>query len=126
MAGAMIEWSKGWMHSTEDLVNVLRCRYDEITLTMLGEAFLKRGWLTRRTCDIHPTDTVGLGDIVYVDDAGSFVFVDNVHDLHGMEEESGTVFQEWRLEFQSGDEDLNYISAEVIYSETGNAYDRRR
>ena len=122
----MIMRSSGWMHSTEDLLNILRCRYDEITLPMLGEAFLKRGWLTWRSCWIQPTDRVGLGDIGYVDDAGSFVFVDNVHDLHGMEGQSGTLFWKWDLRFRSGDDVLEDTPAEIIFSQAGNAYQRRR
>jgi hypothetical protein len=126
MGEAMIESRSGWMHSTEDLENILGCRYDEITLPMLGAAFLRRGWLKPRRCWIQPTDTVGLGDIGYVDDAGSFVFVDNVHDLYGMEEESGTLLWEWHRRFQSGSHFLEDTPAEVICSQTGNAYERRR
>ena len=124
MGEAMIMRSSQWMHSTEDLVNILGCQYDKITLPMFGVAFLKRGWLILRRRLICPTDTVGLGDIGYVDDAGSFVFVDNVHDLYSVEGDSGTLFWESDLKFQSGHEDLEDTPAEVIYSQTGNTYER--
>jgi len=65
------------MENTEDLVNILQCRYDEITLPMLGAVFFKRGWLAPSITGTNPIDMVKLCDIGYCDKAGNIVFVDN-------------------------------------------------
>jgi len=122
--GNMMLSSSAWRQSTENLLNILRCRYDEITLPILGAAFFERGWVERRGWYIHDADTVGLGDIGYRDEADSFVFVHNFH--HQLQAESGTLSWNCRLRFWSSDDPLEDTPAEVIFSQTGNAYQRRR
>ena len=122
--GNMMLSSSAWRQSTVDLLNILGCRYDEITLLMLGAAFFERGWVEPRGWCFHGADTIALGDIGYKDEASSFVFVDNVHDQ--MRAEFGTLSWNWRLRFWSGDDLIEDTPAEVIFSQTANAYQRRR
>ena len=65
--------------STNDLVDVLPCRFDEVTLPMLGAAFFDRGLLGPREFNIRPSDTVAPGDVGYVTEDGVSVAVANIH-----------------------------------------------
>jgi len=67
---------------------------------------------------------IGLGGIVYRSEAGSFVFVDNVH--HQMQAKLGILTWKSHLHFWSGHDYLKYTPTEVIFNQTGKAYERRR
>ena len=75
--------------SSDDLVDILPYRFDEVTLPMLGAAFFQRGWLAPSWLNIHPSDRVALGDVGYVTEDGRLVFIDNVH--HSLQAEFGTL-----------------------------------
>ena len=45
-----------------DIDDILPCRYDEITLPMLGAALFERGWIRPGHRSIYPIDTLALGD----------------------------------------------------------------
>ena len=110
--------------STDDLVDILPCRIDEVTLPMLGAAFFERDWLAPRVLDIRPSDTIALGDIGYWTDAGEFVVVDNVH--HSLQAKSGILSWNTHLRFFSNDKELENTSADIIVSQSGKSYERRR
>ena len=110
--------------STDDLVDILPCRFEEVTLPMLGAAFFERGRLAPRCLDIRPSGIVALGDIGYWTDAGEFVVVDNVH--HSLQAESGILSWNAHLSFYNGDEFLENTSADFIVSRSGTSYQRRR
>ena len=118
--GEMILESLQWGEPTDDIDDILSRPYDEITLPMLGAALFERGWIRPSYRFIHPIDTLALGDIGYVTEAGKFVVVDNVH--HRLQAESGTLSWDGRLKFMSGREFLD----EDIVSEKGNVCYRRR
>ena len=59
--GQMISESFRWGEPT-DIDDILPCRYDEITLPMLGVALFERGWVHPTHHFIHPIDTLALGD----------------------------------------------------------------
>ena len=122
--GAMIILSLCLGEPTDDIDDVLSCRYDEITLPMLGAALFERGWVCPIFRSIHPIETPALGDIGYVTEAGEFVAVDNMH--HCLQAESGTLSWDGNLAFMSGGKSLEDTSAEDIVSERGNVYYRRR
>ena len=122
--GNMILRSLRWGEPTDDIEDILPCRYDEITLPMLGAELYERGWIHRNYCSIHPIDTLALGDIGYVTEAGKFVVVDNVH--HRLQAKSGTLSWDGNLEFMSGRKSLEDTSVEDIVSESGNVCYRRR
>ena len=122
--GDMLCTSSAMMNNTEDLLDIFPCRFDEVTLPMLGAAFFERGWLAPRFLGIHPTDTVALGDIGYKMETGKFVVVGNVH--HSLEAESGTLSWKGHLEFHSGGEELEDTSAEIIVSPSGTRYHRQQ
>ena len=109
--------------STDDFVDILPCRFDEVTLPMLGSAFFERDCLAPRSLHIRPSDTIALGDIGYWTDAGEFVVVDNVH--HYLQAESEILSWSTHLRFYSGDE-FEDTSADVIVSQSGKSYQRRR
>ena len=109
---------------TDDLEDILPCRYDEITLPMLGAALFERGWIHPNYRSIYPIDPLALGDIGYVTKAGKFVVVDNV--FHRLQAKSGTLSWDGTLEFISGGKSLGDAPAEDIVSEGGNVYFRRR
>ena len=108
----------------QDFVDILPCRIDEVTLPMLGAAFFERGRLAPCFLDIHPSDTVALGDIGYVTEAGEFVVVDNVH--HSLQAKSGTLSLKGHLRFRSCGKELEDTSGEMIVSWSGKSYQRRR
>ena len=110
-------------NSTDDFVDILPCRFDEVTLPMLGAAFFERGWLAPRSLHIRPSDTVALEDIGYWTDAGEFIVVDNVH--HSLQAESGILSWNTNLRLYSGDK-LEDTSADIIVSRSGKSYQRRR
>ena len=110
--------------SSQDFVDILPCRFDEVTLPMLGAAFFERGWLAPSRLDIHPSDPVALGDVGYVTEAGEFVIVDNIH--RSLQAEYGTLSWKGYLEFRSGGNELEDTSAEVIISRSEKSYQRRR
>ena len=56
--------------NTDDFVDMFPCRFDDVTLPMLGVAFFERGWLAPNSFDIHSSDRVALGDIGYVTEDG--------------------------------------------------------
>ena len=108
--------------STDD--DILPCRFDEVTLPMLGAAFFERDWLAPRSLDICPSDIVALGDIGYWTDAGKFIVVDNVH--HSLQAGSGILSWNTHLSFYSGGREHEATSADFIVSEAGKSYQRRR
>ena len=108
--------------STPDIVDILPCRFDEVTLPALGAAFFQQGWLAQSMVYIHPSGTVALGDVGYVTEAGDFVVVDEVH--HLLQAESGTLSWRERLMFLWGA--VEATSAEMIISRSGKSYHRRR
>ena len=110
--------------SPRDLVDILPCRFDKVTLPMLGAAFFEQGWLAPSWLDIHSSNMVALGDVGYVTEAGGFVVVDNVH--RSLPAESGTLSWEEHLKFHSGGKQLKDTSAEIIISRSGKSYQRRR
>ena len=110
--------------STDDLVDILPCRIDGVTLPMLGAAFFEQGWLAPRLLDIRPSDTIALGDIGYVTEDGEFVVVDNVH--HSLQAEYGIPSWNTHPRFYSGDKEFEDTSADFIVSEAGKSYQRRR
>ena len=112
------------MESTDDLVDILGCSYEEISLPMLGEALFERGLLAPRYFSIRSTGTIALGDVGYETEAGNFVVVDNIH--HYLQAESGTLSWKKPLQFFSGDRCLWGTPAEVIESKSGRSYQRRR
>ena len=122
--GDSILESLHWGELTDDIDDILSRPYDEITLPMLGAAFFERGWIQPSYRFIHPIDTLALGDIGYVTEAGNFVVVDNVH--HRLQAKSGTLSWDGNLEFTSGRKYLDDAPAEDIVSERGNVYYRRR
>ena len=122
--GQMISESFCRGEPTDDIDNILPCRYDEITLPMLGAALFERGWVHPTHHSISPIDTFALGDIGYVTEARKFVVVDNVH--HRLQAKSGTLSWDGTLGFMSGRKCLEDTSAEDIVSEKGNVYFRRR
>ena len=109
---------------TDDIDDILSCRYGEITLPMLGAALFERGWIQPSHRSIHPIDPLALADIGYVTEAGNFVVVDNMH--HRLQAKSGTLSWDGNLAFISGGKSLEDTSAEDIVSERGNVYYRRR
>ena len=94
--GQMISESFCRGEPTGDIDDILPCRYDEITLPMLGAALFERGWVHPTHHFTHPIDTLALGDIGYVTEAGKFVVVDNVH--HRLQAESQPLFWDGKLE----------------------------
>ena len=110
--------------STPDIVDILPCRFDEVTLPALGAAFFQQGWLAQSMVYIHPSGTVALGDVGYVTEAGDFVVVDEVH--HLLQAESGTLSWRERLMFDFSAKILEDTSAEMIISRSGKSYHRRR
>ena len=111
------------MESTDDLVDILECPYEQTSLPMLGAALFERGLLRPRFLQIRPTGTIALGDVSYVTETGDFVVVDNVHQY--MQATSGTLSWSEGLGVRSGDEDLK-DTAEVVDSQSGESYQRRR
>ena len=111
-------------NSTDGLVNILPCRFDEVTLPMLGAAFFEQGWLALRFLGIRPSDMVALGDVGYVTMEGEFVVVYNVH--HSLQATSGTLSWSERLSFYSGGKCLEDTSAEIIVNRSRKSYQRRR
>ena len=109
---------------TDDIDDILSRPCGEVTFPMLGAALFERGWIRPMNRSIHPIDTLALGDIGYVTEAGKFVVVDNVH--HHLQAKSGTLSWDRRLRFMSGWRYLNNAPAEDIVSESGNVYYRRR
>ena len=122
--GVMFVFASTSKDSTVDLVNMLPCRFDEVTLPMLGATFFEQGWLAARFLDIRPSDTVALGDVGYVTEDGEFVVVDNVH--HSLQAGSGALSWGGDQRFSSGDNELENTSAEMIVSQSGKSYERRR
>ena len=121
--GEMLCRLSGEMESTDDLVDILECPYEEISLPMLGAALFERGLLRPRILPIRPTGTIALGDVGYVTEAGDFVVVDNVHQY--MQAEPGTLSWSERLWARSGYEFLSDTS-EFVESQTRTCYQRRR
>ena len=111
------------MKITDDLVDILRCPYEEISLPMLGAALFERGLLRPRYVRIRPTGTIALGDVGYVTEAGDFVVVDNVH--QHFQAESGPLSWSERLWVRSGYE-YPEDTSEVVESQSGKSYQRRR
>ena len=111
------------MESTEDLVDILGCHHEEISLPMLGTALFERGLLAPRFLSIRPTGTIALGDVGYVTEDGDFVVVDNVH--QHIQATSGALSWSERLWAGSGDKFLP-DTAEVIKCQSGKSYQRRR
>ena len=104
-------------YSTDDLGDILPCRFDEVTLPMLGAAFFEQGWLAPTRLDIHPSDPVALGDLGYVTEGGEFVIVDNIHRA-----KSGILSWKGDQRFRNYDEELEGTSAaEIIVSQSGNS-----
>ena len=122
--GNMLCHSPAWTRSSEDLIDILRCRYEDITLPMLGAAFFERGWLAPNVLGIHPIDTLTLGDIGYVNETGNFVVIDNLR--HSIQARSGPLFWSEYLQVQSRPEDIVNTPSEEILSSTGKSYQRRR
>ena len=130
-AGTDPAWAMGRMilHSllleqrTDDIEDIIPCRYAEITLPMLGAAFFERGWAPRSYLFIQPIDTFALGSICYVTEAGKFVVVDNVH--HCLQAQSGPLSWDERLGFYSKAE-LEEIPGEGIVGKGGHMYHRRK
>ena len=111
------------MESTDDLVDILGCHHEEISLPMLGTALFERGLLRPRFLQIRPTGTIALGDVGYVTETSDFVVVDNVH--QHMQATSGTLSWSEELLARSGYEFLRDTS-EVVESQSGESYQRRR
>ena len=112
------------MESTDDLVDILGCPYEKITLPMLGVAFFERGLLARRVFGIRPTGTIALGDVGYQTAAGNFVVVDNVHE--NLQAIYGSLSWDEDLQVTSGTEYLWPTSREIVESQAGTCYQRRR
>ena len=112
------------MESTEDLVDILGCPYEETSLPMLGAALFKDGLLRSRLLPIHPTGTITLGDIGYQTEPGDFVVVDNVH--QHLQPTSGILSWREGLWVKSGDEYLWHTDGEVVESQSGESYQRRK
>ena len=112
------------MESTDDLVDILGCPYEDIILPMLGVAFFELGLLARRFFGIRPTGTIALGDVGYETVAGNFVVVDNVHE--NLQEMSGSLSWDEALRVTSGTEYLWPTSGEIVESQAGTCYQRRR
>ena len=112
------------MESTDDLVDILGCPYEEITLPMLGVAFFELGLLSRRFFGIRPTGTIALGDVGYETVAGNFVVVDNVHE--NLQAMSGSLSWHEALRVTSGTEYLWPTSGEIVESQARTCYQRRR
>ena len=110
--------------STQDLVSILTRHFDEVTLPMLGAAFFEQGWLSPRLLHIPPSNTVALGDVGYVTEAGEFVVVANVHP--SLQAESGALSWKGHGELFSGGKVLDDTSAEIIVSQSEQSYQRRR
>ena len=121
--GEMLCRLSGEMESTDDLVDILGCPYEETSLPRLGAALFERGLLAPRILPIRPTGTIALGDVGYVTEAGDFVVVENVH--QHMQATFGTLSWSEDLWVRSGDEDLGDTS-EVVESQSGKSYQRRR
>ena len=121
--GEMLCRLSGEMESTDGLVDILECPYEETSLPRLGAALFERGLLAPRVLRIRPTGTISLGDVGYVTEAGDFVVVDNVH--QHMQAESGTLSWSEDLGVISGDHYLEDTS-EVVESQAGQSYQRRR
>ena len=85
--GKMILHSLLLEQRTDDIEDILPCRYDEITVPMLGAAFFEWGWAPQTYPSIQPIVRLALGDIGYVTEAGNIVVVDNVH--HRLQAKSG-------------------------------------
>ena len=111
------------MESTDDLVDILGCPYEEISLPMLGAALFEEGLLAPRFPRIRPTGTIALGDVGYVKEAGDFVVVDNIH--QHMQAKSGTLSWSEDLWVRSGYE-FPEDTSEVVESQAGQSYQRRR
>ena len=120
--GEMLLYPSTSKDSTDDFADILPCRFDEVTLPMLGSAFFERDWLAPRSLDIRPSDIVALGDIGYWTDAGEFIVVDNVH--HSLQAESGILSWNTHLRFYSGDKEFGDTSADIIVSRSGKSYQR--
>ena len=112
------------MESTDDLVDILGCPYRKNSLPVLGAALFEQGLLAPRFLHIRPTGTIALGDIADVTEAGDFVVVDNIH--HHLVAESGTLLWGEDLLVRSGDEYLCPTAKEVVESQSGKSYQRRR
>ena len=110
------------MESSDELVDILGCPFEETSLPMLGAALFERGLLAPRFLDIRPTGTIALGDVGYVTEAGDFVVVDNVH--QHIQATSGAVSWSEDLWVESGDQFLD--TSEVVESQSGKSYQRRR
>ena len=124
LMGDMLCSSLRWLDSTENRVDILPRPFEEVTLLMLGAAFFERGWLGPSGACIHPSDRVALGDIGYVTEAGDFAVVNNVH--HSLQAESGALsWSEYRV-FHSGGKFLKDTPADIIISQSGKNYQRRR
>ena len=111
------------MESTDDLVDILGCPYEQTSLPRLGAALFKRGLLRPRILPIRPTGTIALGDVGYVTGAGDFVVVDSVH--QHMQATSGALSWCENLWVESGDEIFEDTS-EFVESQSGESYQRRR
>ena len=122
--GVMFLFASTSKDSTVDLVDILPCRFDEVTLPMLGATFFEQGWLAPRFLNLRPSDMVALGDIGYVTEAGEFVVVDNVH--HSLQAGSGPLSWGGDQRFSSGDKKLENTSADMIVSQSRESYERRR
>ena len=120
LCGALLRVVK----STDDLVDILGCPYEEITIPMLGVAFFQRGLLERRFFGILPTGTIALGDVGYETAAGNFVVVDNVHE--NLQAMSRSFSWHENLRVTSGTEYLWPTSGEIVESQAGTCYQRRR
>ena len=110
--------------STDDLVDILGCSYQEISLPMLGAAMFERGLLASRYVTIYPTSTVALGDVGYVTETGDFVVVDNVH--QSIQADSESLSWSEALRFFSGHKFLGDTPPEFVESQLGKSYHRRR
>jgi hypothetical protein len=106
----------------DELVDVLQCRYNEITLPMLGATLFEQGLVSPTWVSISPIDKVALGDIGYVTEAGNFVVVDNID--YRLQAESGGLSCGVDLPVYSGRWWDTY--AKDIVSKGGNTYHRRR
>ena len=112
-------------HLTQGLGDILPCRFEDITLPVLGAALFEQGWLEPSRFTIRPgTNTIALEDIGYVTETGQFVAVDNVR--HSLQATSGTLSWGESLEFYSSGEDLGDTLSETITTQPGKYYYRRR